>query len=327
MNFKNKIILFIIISVLLIVGLLASFLYSQGKYNFFNNFSEKNKLELKAECLEKLDKMNDEEFIEEINNLDILKEKLIAVKLNMVKYLGCQSNGEREEFDKHVYTELANRILKLIDKLDFPDEETKIIIEKLSLIKMFYQDDEKTLLDEKYTIINDVALGPIKAICFDEKESDYFLEICSNASGLLTERRDELSLEEVEIIESMCNNFCENINKYSNNQSDYELDMNNLIWPEDDLIKRKRFRMISAFAFQVGGEELALKFCDFIKNESLEGYEECKSYINSLKYINCKDFGFNENKNCNINKYDKCEYLRKKANDLVCELDLINYIK
>lgn len=314
MNFKNKITLIIILILFLIIGLLSYFFYFQNN----NSLSEEKKIEIILECSKEFNDMDDGQFVEKISKLDLSEEETLDIKKNMIEYLGCRLNREREEFNKYIYAELANRTLQLIERLDISDELMVIANKNVPILKMFYQNNGETLLDGKDTINNDVALSPIETICSGDEESDYFLGICPSA--LLTEGRDKLSLEEIEIVESSCNNFCESFNRYTNNQSDFEADMSNLIWPKDDLIKRKRFIIISAFAFKVGGEELALKFCDFIKDESLEGYEECKSYINSLKYINCKDFGFNENKDCILNKYDKCDSLRKKTIDSVCSL-------
>jgi len=330
MNLKNKIILFIVIAILLAIGLLASFLYSQEKYNFFNNFPEKDKLELKAECLEKLDKMNNEQFIEEVNNLTFIKdEELEIINLEILQYLSCELINYRKEFDKHIFNELYKRTTFLIQELKISDYVKEYVLSTDSLGAILNRYDENNnkigLLSVQYEYVNGIALTPMEKICPNNKITDYFLEICLNSGALLPERRNKLSEEVFNEAERRCNSLCENIIRYSNDWSNFEKDNIEFPWSNDVDLLSVQFLMRSALAFRVGGKELALELCDSISN--LDSKEKCKHYVMSLDYINCKDFGFNGTKECELKKYEDCEIFYDQAKNLMCKFYSEEYNK
>jgi len=321
MNFKNKIILFIIIAVLLIVGLLASFLYSQEKYNIFNNFLEEDKLELKAECLKRVDKVNNKQFIEEINNLSYSDKGSLDIEKNIVNYLVCHAGEENKWIHHLMNPEIYYRTANLINKLNIPENNKKYILGEKVLGGIFYKLNENNnkieLTNNQHEFINYIALASMKEICPNGKISDYFLSACLKSADLLHNRVNEISEEILNKSKEVCNNLCESIIRYSNDLSNFEKDNENFSWLNDVSLLEVQFLIKSALAFRVGGKELALKSCDSIPN--LDSKEKCKHYVISLDYINCKDFGFNEEKKCELREYENCEIFYNQAKNLTCE--------
>lgn len=321
MGFKNKIILFIVISFLLVISLSAGFFYLQKKYNIFNTSSDTTKSEIKSACLRDFEGINEEYFIEKIKNLsNVNEEELTEIKKNMLSYLECKLDKEREKFDKHIYPMLANRALKSAYQLNLSENLIDAILNEDSLLKkmlFYYSNNEQKILDEKYTIVNNIALSPINVICPNNEESDYVFETCLNSGALLPERKDKISEEIFNEAESRCNNLCENIERYSNDWSNFEKDNENFPWSDDDDLLGVQFLMRSALSFRVGGKELALNLCDSILKSDFR--EKCKQYVISLDYINCKEFGFNEIKECGVEKYEDCEVFYNNAKNLICE--------
>lgn len=312
------------------VGLLASFLYSQEKYNFFNNSSDTTKLEIKSNCLEKVNKMSDEKFIKEINNSNFFTDKeLEMINFEMVRYLSCELINYREDFDKHIFNELYKRTTSLIQELKISDYTKEYILSIDSLGAILNRYDENNnkigLLSVQYEYANGIALMPIEKICPNNKITDYFLEICLNSGALLPERRNKLSKEVFNEAERRCNSLCENIIRYSNDWSNFEKDNIEFPWSNDVDLLSVQFLMRSSLAFRVGDKELALELCDSIPD--LDSKEKCKHYVMSLDYINCKDFGFNGTKECELKKYEDCEIFHNQAKNLMCEFYSEEYNK
>jgi len=322
MNFKNKIILFIIIAVLLIAGLLASFLYPYEKYNFFNNPSEEKKLELKTECLEKLDKMNDEQLIEEVNNFSFIDD----IEKNTVNYLMCYASEEKKWVNNMINSEIYHRIANLILRLNISENKKKYILSEEVLGRIFYRLDENNnkieSTNNQHKFPNYIALASTEKICPNNKISDYSLNLCLKSIDLLFKKTDKVSEEILSKSKEMCNNLCESIIKYNDNWSNFEKDSKNFSWFDDIDLSSFHFLMKSALAFHVGGKELALELCN-----SLDLKEECKHYVMSLDYINCKDFGFNETKECEFKKYEDCEVFYNQVKNLMCEFYSEEYNK
>ena len=325
MNFKNKIILFIIIGLLLVAGLLVSIFYLQKN----NNLSEKEQLEIKTECLEEINKISKEEFIEEINNLTFVnEEKLLDIedyKKSTFAYLVCQATNEKKEFDGHVGLEIYYRTANLIQKLDISDELKNNILGLEELGGMFYQWDESDenkilFLNRRYVNFSNIAVKPIEEICPGGERAPDFLENCLRSGLLHEENIGKLSAEQIEETRDNCNYLCDYLKLSIEDPSSFKNTIKDIMWFDDlKLLEEKMYTMSSVF-FNAGGKELSLELCDSIPN--LDMKKRCEHYITSLDYINCKDFGFNKTKECKFRKYEACEVFYDKAKDLICESNM-----
>ena len=312
MNFKNKIITSIIIVFLLVISLLSSFFYLQKN----NNLSEEKKSETKAECLKKVNKMNNEQLIEEVNNLDLINnDELFKIKEKTFNYLVCQTSQEAEWFDSRIGLKIYQKSSDLINKLNMPDKLTDDVLGTKRFGGMFYEWDENDenkigIINREYVNFWDIPFKSTEEICPNGEINPDFLEICL----FDTRNINESSIEQVEdSIKNYCYSLCDNIKLFKQDISYFRKGLNDLKWSDN----YQFLYIMTATSFHIGGKELALELCDSVPDLNLK--EECSHYVISLDYINCKDFGFNQTKECQLKEFEDCEMIYDQAKDLMCE--------
>ena len=304
---KNKVFIFLLIFLFLII---VSFVF----LNLFDNFLVKNEIETKEECIIRLNGMGHKAIIEEVNKLNLSIEGILAEDYNaksyLFRYFICQASNEKEFFDSKIASDLYYKTVRLFSLLNLSEEVKRNILSSEELGGMLYEWDEndeykKGFINEESVNFGNIAFKTIEEICPNGVINDKMLGICLSQIG--TESKDDL-----EAIKNYCHGLCDNLKLFHENRSFFEERLNNL----DTINVEKFFYRMAAISFHIGGKDLALKFCDKISNSDIKG--KCNHYAVSLDYINCKDFGYNQDRECEFKEFESCQYFYNKAKELIC---------
>lgn len=289
MNFLNKRILFrtTIIAVLVIAIGIGAFFYWQEIYKQKTDIpSDVSQEEIKAKCLEDVSKMTDEELINEIKDLEYIKQIASANeedKLNFAidqttKYLNCKLADNKDE-------KLYNTAKAFIQGLMIQEESKE---KHLRLL-----DDVYSRIRAEDSFIFQLALGDWSDICPNKLPN-----LCLNNSYNFQES------VQFSFVEDDCKNICSLIEQYSNNQDKlYTEIIDNKEWTNDDLYYESQYKFRIAIAYHFGKQDLALKICDNINDIERD---KCLEWVEIIVSQETKD----------INK--ECSSLRKTLKELIC---------
>lgn len=327
MNFLNKKTLLgiIIIGFLIIVGGIGAIFYWQ-KANISLDVSPEA---VREKCFTEVDKIGNEELVNKVNNSAFLnEEELTETQRNTLSYLNCNLNNERIEFSKHIWYELFQRTANLIRQLNISEQTKESTLSVDKLAQMVYEHKDGGQLRpivEEDRFVNFVALTPLEEICLNNDEAADFLETCLKAGRLFPENIVKLSAEEIKEAQTQCNLLCEKFFQYLENPDIFENYLNNINWFNDPELLKVQYVGMTALSFRIGGKELALKVCNTIPVLSSAMKEDCENYATALEYVNCKDFGFDPIKICQIKKYSECDGYLHQVKDSICESEVRKY--
>ena len=271
---------------------------------------------VEKKCTEETIQMTDDELIGQIDNLkypekitgDIssrtgLEHDRKSLTQNlMVEYLICKAktNPEDKSFYDRAQEYISEKMIlgdkgeqakqEILDSLNSAVEQPFVNFLNMVELEMILEDRERQAKQEVsdsldgvagqpfVNFLNIVALGNLEKLCPGELP-----KICRKSLEDLGEKNQALF--------SSCDSLC----NYKNWTPDLKLEI------EDPIEFQSRYQTEVAFAYRFGGSELALLFCDDIKEESRK--KDCLNLIKRFNYL----------QNCDLHK--------EKLADLICVVD------
>lgn len=204
---------------------------------------ERERLELaKTQCLKEVSQMSDEQLAQKVS-IAFPEDKKAGrqVKSEVIKYFLCKFDAS-DKSEKNY--EETKRLIELT--IQFPEWEESF---KKKL------DDLKNTLRFSDTLEGMLAIRNLNEICPDKLPKVCIEEI--PISWRLT--KDEYYQK----IFGRCNNICSLVVQYSENKDKFEKEILNFKdWSPDLLVRNIQYKLKIAFAYRIGGEEVALKICD-----------------------------------------------------------------
>ena len=312
MSFFNKGSLSIIVIILIaaVIGFaigFGGFFYWHKTYVPANNPSEDiSQEEIKTKCLENVSKMNDQELINEIKNLEYIK-KVAPIdeenKLNFAinstnKYLNCKLTDNKDE-------QLYNIAEAFIQGL---------IVQKESKEKYLRSLNEAYFSESRNTFTLQLALQDWNDICSDELSSNKLDDLCL-ADLNVNNISNELFLGYCEntcdmIKQYYCENTCDTIEQIKQHKSQdtpswQAINIKEWADPNDTLLYQAQYGIRTAVAYHFGKQDLALKVCDNVNDSEKDKCLEWVEIMNNLE-----------------NRSKKCNDMRKELEKTICQLSI-----
>lgn len=225
-------------------------------------------LRTKEECLEEVGGMNDEELMGEVERLTQAEKTNPTIKgegmTNIIKqtinYLVCRV-GDNKDLG------LYNRAKEFIIGLGIQKENEEGSLKRL-----------EEALNSEGLFLSQLALGDLEKICPSKLP-----RACLKAA---------LSQNLVAEYTVICNNICNLINQYSEDQEKLDLEILNFKeWKDDPDARIRQYKFRTAVAYRFGGIESALKVCDNVPSNN---YHDCILEVNKILSAGC-DVSHKEN--------------------------------